>query len=193
MEFLFWTSPQRSNNNQVVLVHAERPTALRTAKFSYVHKSGQRGTLLFKSRGLGGIQAEANIGNSFLFRTDETNVIQIQQIRALRNAENEDFLDADRIQITCRIFLADSTTFTIVLCCVNSEDLNGVLPIFKTNFKLEEDLDLSVRELIQVFGRVTVDLPGKSSRWDKVFKIETGLELLSQSVFGSVILPGSKV
>lgn len=60
------------------------------------------------------------------------------------------------------IFLADSTTFTSVLCCFNSEDLNGVLPFFKTNFKLEENLDLSVRELIQIFRRVTVDLPGKT-------------------------------
>lgn len=66
MEFLFWPSPQRSNNNQVLLVHAERPTALRTVKPSYVHKSGQRRTLPSKNRGLGGIQTEANIGNSFL-------------------------------------------------------------------------------------------------------------------------------
>lgn len=66
MEFLFWPSPQCSNNNQVLLVHAERPTALRTAKLSYVHKSGQRRTLQFKNRGLAGIQAESNIGKSFL-------------------------------------------------------------------------------------------------------------------------------
>lgn len=57
---------QRSNNNQVLPVHAERPTALRTAKLSYVHKSGQRGTLPSKNRALGGTQTEANIGNSFL-------------------------------------------------------------------------------------------------------------------------------
>lgn len=34
---------------------------------------------------------------------------------------------------------------------------------------------------------------GKRSRWEKVFKIETGLELLGKPIFGSVVLPGSKV
>lgn len=98
-----------------------------------------------------------------------------------------------RFRLLAWIFLADSTISTSVLCCFNSEDLNGVLPILKTYFKLGEDLDLSVRELIQIFRTVTVDIPGKINRWEKVFKIETGLELLGQPVFSSVILSGSNV